>query len=260
MAKIPKKFSDRVAQRLKHYQGITAAQRTRDVSEADTVTVIKDILADIFGYDKYSELTSEQQIRGSFCDLAIKIDGKIKYLIEAKSAGLDLNESHLRQAVNYGANQGIEWIVLTNSIEWRVFKVIFNQPVAHEEVVTFSLANVSAQKDEDLECLFLLAREGIASDAISTFHQRAQLLNRFTVAHTIMTDSIVSALRRELRRLFPDLKVDQEQIAQILETEVLKREVLDGEKAKDAAARIKKAVQRLNRKVAKASEQAEARQ
>jgi hypothetical protein len=54
MDKLPKKFVDRVSKNLKNYQAITEAQRKRDVSEADTVTVVKDILADVFGYDKYS--------------------------------------------------------------------------------------------------------------------------------------------------------------------------------------------------------------
>ena len=119
MAKLPKKFTDRVAARLKGYQNIVVSHRTRDVSEADTVTVVKDVLADVFGYDKYAELTSEQQIRGSFCDLAVQIEGKIRFLIEVKSAGSTLSEAHLRHALNYGAHQGIEWIILTNAVEWR---------------------------------------------------------------------------------------------------------------------------------------------
>lgn len=86
--------------RLKTFQGVATAARERDVSEADTVTVVKDILAELMGYDKYIELTSEQQIRGTFCDLAVRLDGKIRFLIEVKSAGTDLNASHLRQAVN----------------------------------------------------------------------------------------------------------------------------------------------------------------
>jgi predicted type IV restriction endonuclease len=253
MANYPKKFADRVASKLKQYQTITATQRSRDVSEADTVTVVKDILADVFGYDKYAELTSEQQIKGTFCDLAIKINGKIRYLIEVKAAGLELKQNHLVQAVNYGANQGIEWVVLTNSIEWQIYKIIFGQPIAHEEVASFSIANINANKEDDLNALFLLAREGIASDAISTFHQRSQLLSRFTIAQTILTDTVVSTIRREIRRLFPDLKVDQQQIHQILESEVLKRDVLDGEKAKDAAIRIKKATQKLAKVAAKAA-------
>ncbi len=89
---------DRLQTTLKTFQNIASIQKSRDVSEADTVTLVKDMLADMFGFDKYLELTSEQQIRGTYCDLAVKIDGKIRYLIEVKSAGIALNDSHLRQA------------------------------------------------------------------------------------------------------------------------------------------------------------------
>lgn len=105
MVKIPKKVVDRISGSLKAFQFVAASHKAKDVSEADTVTLIKDILAYCFGYDKYQELTSEQQIRGTYCDLAVKIDGKIKYLVEVKAAGVNLNDSHLRQALTYGANQ-----------------------------------------------------------------------------------------------------------------------------------------------------------
>lgn len=64
MEKLPKKFVERIARGLKNYQAVTEAQRKRDVSEADTVTVVEDVLADLFGYDKYAELTS---ITVAFC-------------------------------------------------------------------------------------------------------------------------------------------------------------------------------------------------
>jgi hypothetical protein len=82
--RIPKKINDRLIASLKKYQPIVAKLRERDISEADTVTVIKDMLTDMFGYDKYTELTSEQQIRGTFCDLAIRVEGKVHYLAEVK--------------------------------------------------------------------------------------------------------------------------------------------------------------------------------
>ena len=71
---VPKRVEDRIQGCLKQFQGILAQQKARDVSEADTVTVVKDLLSDLFGYDKYSELTSEHSIRGTFCDLAVKIE------------------------------------------------------------------------------------------------------------------------------------------------------------------------------------------
>lgn len=253
MAKFPKKFSDRVASKLKQYQSIATLQRTRDVSEADTVTVVKDILADVFGYDKYSELTSEHQIKGTFCDLAIRLEGKVRFLVEVKSAGVDLKDAHIAQALNYGANLGIEWVVLTNAIDWRIYRVVFGKPVAHEEVTAFVFTNINGNKEDDLDALFILAREGLAVDAISDFHQRVMLLNRFTIAQILRGDAVVSTIRRELKRLFPELKVDAESIQQIVENEVLKREVIEGERSKDAMLRVKKAQQKIARAAAKNS-------
>lgn len=245
MIKIPKKVLDRFGSNLKTYQGIAASHKSRDVSEADTVTLVKDVLAYVFGYDKYEELTSEQQIRGTYCDLAVKIEGKIRYLIEVKAAGIELNDSHLRQALNYGANQGIEWIVLTNSINWRLYRIKFGQPIDFEEVSSFNLLNISLKNEDDQRRMFLLCREGISTDAMGLYHQHTQLLNRFTVSQIVLSEAIISTIRRELRRLFPELKVDQEQISDILINEVLKREVIEGDKVTETHQKIKKAAAKL---------------
>ena len=54
------------------------------------------MLADVFGYDKYSEVTRELCIRGTFCDLATRIDGKFQLLREVKAIGLDLKDAHVQ--------------------------------------------------------------------------------------------------------------------------------------------------------------------
>ncbi len=247
MLKISKKVIDRVSSTLKTYQNIAQSHKSKDVSEADTVTLVKDILAYCFGYDKYQELTSEQQIRGTFCDLAVKIEGKIKYLIEVKAAGVNLNDSHLRQAISYGANQGIEWVVLTNAVEWRLYRIKFGQPIDHEEVSSFCFLEINPKKEDDLKKVFLLCREGISSDAMDTYHQHTQILNKFTIAQILLTDPIVSVIKREIRRLFPEIKVDTEQITDILNNEILKREVIEGEKVKETQQKIKKITTKLTK-------------
>lgn len=244
MLKIPKRVADRWPSSVKALVGVAVSHKTKDVSEADTVTLVKDMLSDIFGFDKYNELTSDQQIRGTFCDLAVKIDGKIRMLIEVKAAALSLNDNHLRQAINYGAHEGIEWIVLTNALEWRLYKIKFGQPVDYEQVSTFCLPEINLKNEEDQRKLFLLCREGITSDAMGIYHQHISVLNKFTVAQVILGESVVGVVRREMRRLFPDLKIDPESIVDLLNNEILKREVLDGEKVKDAQQRIRKAVNR----------------
>ncbi len=247
MERLPKRFTDRVGRCLKSYQAIAQSHRDKDVSEADTVTVVKDMLADIFGFDKYNEVTSEHQIRGTFCDLAIRIDGKVQFLIEVKGAALSLSDAHLRQAVNYGANHGIEWIILTNGSEWRLHRVVFGQPITVEDVASFMIQDLSANKDEDLQLLFLIAREGMADNVISSYHQRLQLVNKFTIAQILLSEQIVATARRELRRLFPDIKVRPEQVEEIIRNEVMKREVVEGDRAKEAGTRLKRAANKLAR-------------
>ena len=77
MSRIPVRVSRRIAEGIKQYQPILRQANSRDVNEADTSTIITDILSDLFGYDKYSEITSEFMIRSSYCDLATIVDGKI---------------------------------------------------------------------------------------------------------------------------------------------------------------------------------------
>jgi len=58
----------------------------------------------------------------------------------------------------------------------------------------------------------------------------------------VLIEPVVSVIRRELRRLFPELKIESEAIIELLNNDILKREVLDGDKVKDAQQRVSKAV------------------
>lgn len=54
MAAVPKKVAERLVAGIKRYQPILSAAKARDVGEADTVTIVTDMLADVFGYDNYA--------------------------------------------------------------------------------------------------------------------------------------------------------------------------------------------------------------
>jgi len=62
---------------------------------------------------------------------------------------------------------------------------------------------------------------------------------------------VLDVIRRELRRVSPDVKIDNEEIRQVLVNEVLKRDVVEGEKATEASKKITKASQRLLRALPK---------
>lgn len=85
MTNIPNKVSERLIKQVPTFQKVLQNAKDRDVNESDTVTIITDMLSSVFGYDKYEEVTSEQAIRGTYCDLAVKLDDQIRFLIEVKA-------------------------------------------------------------------------------------------------------------------------------------------------------------------------------
>jgi hypothetical protein len=243
MANIPQKVADRIAAGIKKFQPILTAAQAHEANEADTVKIITDMLSEIFGYDKYSEITSEKAIRGTFCDLAIKVNDVTQSLIEAKAIYQDLKEGFVKQAVDYASNDkdGIDWVVLTNGVIWRVYKVIYSKPVDHELVVEIKFLELDHRNSDDVEMLFLYTKESWSKSALSDFYEKKQALSRFTIGAVLLTESVLTVLKRELKRISPDIKIDADQIRSVLEQEVLKREVVECDKADEARKRIAKA-------------------
>lgn len=233
MASIPKKAADRIIAGIKRFQPVVAAAKTRDVNESDTVIIVTDMLADVFGYDKYSEITSEHAIKSTFCDLAVKLDGAAqpRMLIEVKAIGLDLKDQYIKQAVDYAANLGVDWVVLTSAECWKVYKVIFGKPIDAELVLEFALSKLDPKSEACLDALFTISKEGWQRSALAELQERKQALNRYFLGAILLSDSVLHVVRRQLRHLSPNVKIEEEEIKSVLLQEVLKREVLEGEKA-----------------------------
>ena len=244
MATIPKRVIERLTNETRKFQKVLQAANVRDINESDTVLIITDMLSNIFGFDKYAEITSEYAIRGTYCDLSVKLDDKVKYLIEVKAIGLDLKESHLRQAVGYGAQHGIQWVVLTNGINWELYRIKFERPVDHDLLCTFNFLELNPRKKEDQDILFLLCKEGLSKAVIEEYHEHIKSVNKFIIGAILQSEVGLNMSRRELRRVSPGIRVDTDEIREIILGEVLKREIVEGKLADDARAQVKKAAGR----------------
>jgi len=253
MANIPSKVSERLTAMIKRYQPILINAKNQDKNEADTVTIISQMLSDVFGYDQFSEITKEFAIKNTYCDLAIKIDGDVKFLIEAKAIGIKLNDSHIAQATTYGAKVGIQWVVLTNGMNWIIYKMNYGSKIAHKQISAFDFTNLKPKSTADHEQLFILCKEGLKKDAIEEFHAYKKIVNPFFIGSIIMGEAILESIKKELRRSSPGLKIDDKEIETILKNDVLKREIVDSEYAVDAQEQykliLKKAKKELARKV-----------
>ncbi len=254
---IPPKVAERLSSGLKRFAPILTAAKSRDVNESDTSMIVTDMLADIYGYDKYSEVTRELAIRGTYCDLATRIDGKFQMLIEVKAIGLELKEAHAKQAVDYAANQGVEWVALTNGNLWKVFRVLFAKPIEAELVLDIDLLALNPKSAGDLESLFLLTRESMLKSGLYAYHDHLQATNKFYLAAVVLSDAVLDTVRRELRRV-SDAKVELSELRDALKAEVIKREVIEGDKADSARRKVTKAAGKMLRIRKEKDEAAEA--
>jgi hypothetical protein len=247
MVNIPQKVSERLVAGIKKFKPVlTTAHENKD-NESNTVIIITDMLSEIFGYAKYSEITSEIAIRGTFCDLATQIDKKIQSLIEAKAICHELNKAHITQAVGYASTKGIEWVVLTNGIVWQIYKVTIDKSVDHEKVIEIDFLNVDHHNVDHLESIFRLTKEGWMKSVLNDYYEQKQALSKYSIAAILSTDSVLSVIRKNLKLISPDAKINAEQVRSVLEKEVIIEDVLNSEKADEARRKIAKALKRAGK-------------
>ncbi|HTL82582.1 MAG TPA: type I restriction enzyme HsdR N-terminal domain-containing protein, partial [Bacteroidia bacterium] len=110
---------------LKAYHKQYLQKENLELDESGTRLMINSFLTDVLGYAPIEEVKTEYMIRGTYADYVLQLKGVRHFLVEVKAYGLDLSEKHLRQAINYGANEGIEWALLTNGRRFDFYKVIF---------------------------------------------------------------------------------------------------------------------------------------
>jgi hypothetical protein len=254
---IAAKVEARIATQVKKYQPILNQAKQRDVSESDTSLIVCDLLCDVLGYKKFDNITTEHNIRGTFVDLAVKTDGRLRFLVEVKAIGIPLKDQHVKQAVDYDANEGTEWVVLTNGITWRIYNVRFSQPIEKILVCEIDLLSSSPKSPDIIECFGHLSREEFSKDSMLEFFQRKEITSKFAIASVLLTDSMIEQLRKEIRRL-SGIRVEPDYLREVLSDEVIKRELFDGEDGKAAQATVKRYVRAQAREKSRIAAKTEA--
>ena len=99
---------------------------------------------------------------------------------------------------------------------------------------------LNPRKQDDQSKVFLLCKEGVEKAAVEKFYDHVRSVNRFMVGAITLSAPVVSIIRRELRKISPNVKVSDEEIEKILAFEVLKRDIVEGEAADAAMKKVKK--------------------
>ena len=76
------KLKARLIKGIKKFKNVLRTSEQIGINKSNTATIILDMSGEIFGYDKYSEITSDYDIKKTSCVLALKNGKKPEFLIE----------------------------------------------------------------------------------------------------------------------------------------------------------------------------------
>lgn len=234
-AKIPDKTKDRIKKGITKYSKILEVAIKKGINESDTSNIVNDMLGDILDYDKFFDVTTEYRIRGQYADYGVKINDDVKMIIEVKAAGMHLNDNHLFQAVSYAANEGIEWVALTNGAIWQLYHISFDKPIDKELVFTVDLMDKNTKPADKMNFLYLLSKEAMTKNVIVEYWQKRTALSADNIVGVLLSDSVIEKIRRDLRQA-TGYKITAEELVFKLKEEII-REGLDIKPMKPARKR-----------------------
>jgi hypothetical protein len=193
---------------LKRFAAAFKEARDRGANESDTVMYLVKFFEEVLGYDSLKgEISKELAIKDRYCDIAIKIDGEVELLVEAKAAGLKgLSDKCIEQAENYASRAGLQWVLLTNGIEWKLFHLTFaeGEGIAHDVAFSINLLEqLETGLDSFWEALSLLSKPLMKKSALEEFWSQRKLLSPASVVKTLLSEPVLSVIRRELNRESP---------------------------------------------------------
>lgn len=209
---------------LKKFLPYLLQAQAENLNEAGTVQHIVKIFEVVLGYDVLTEVTREAQIKGGYVDLVIKVEGNIRFLVEAKAAGTTLRDRHMEQAERYAAEGNIRWVLLTNGVQWNMYHLSFDEGIEYEKVFAIDLSSDSL--DQAVEYFGLLHRQAARNRALETFWEHRIALSPESIGRALFTEEVLRFIRRSVRK-HEGILIDPEDLAkaihEMLSTEARER-------------------------------------
>ena len=210
---------------LKKYLPHLLKAQEDNLNEADTVQRLIKVFEDVFEYDPMGDISREAAIKDKYVDVVLKIDGAVRLLVEAKSAGTILREKHIEQAQNYAANANLRWVLLTNGITWNLYHLTFEDGIESTLAFSVDLAE-GGVTDKAADLLALLHKQAIRKGELDAFWEHRVALSPASIGRALFTEEALKFIRREIRRR-EGLLIDEEDLAaaihEMLSTEARER-------------------------------------
>ena len=178
----------------------------KDANEAETRTRIHDIFGILMGYDRFAHIKQEEQVRGAGepmrCDFAIQTNpeetSKPDFLVEVKKVNMDLTLKHIGQAARYAIDIGCDWVLITNSREWKLYHVSFTKP---PQTKLIDFWNFIDDKPATLyEKFNLICYKNIKKKSLIKLWDKYNVLTSQNLLRIFLSEQSIRSIRNKFKR------------------------------------------------------------
>ncbi len=196
---------------LKKYIPVFQQAHDEGLNESDTSLRISKFCETVLGYDVFNDISREHAVKDRNVDYAIKLDGKVFFFIEVKQAGVALKEKHIEQASNYAAQAGVEWVLLSNGINWNMYHLTFDEGIQVELVWTVDLA-IHDPKEAAVK-LGMLHKKNIVKGELDEYFKKKRILSPRSIVQAMFHENALHLIRLHLQKS-SGIKIDEEELVQ----------------------------------------------
>jgi hypothetical protein len=186
---------------LKKYHRQYLNKLNSELDESATRLMINSFLTEVLGYTPIEDVKTEYMIRGTYADYVVKIKDVQHFLVEVKALGIELSEKHLRQAIHYGADEGIDWALLTNGKQFDFYKILYGKPINERKVFSIDLSDYSKLK-MNMETIQYLHKRSVTAKGLNHLWNKCIALDPTTIAGLLHNKPILNFIKRALKKRY----------------------------------------------------------
>lgn len=167
-------------------------------NESQSRLLLDRILQDVLGY-AMNEIKTEQKIQGRIADYVLAPGGVDTLVIEAKRLGATLRDKQIFQATSYAAYAGVRWALLTNVVNWQLYRVATEDKVEADLVFTLDLQE--GLDGDSAYRLMLLSKAGITRcELLEKLWRKKVALSQESLIAAILNEEVLNKIRAVLLR------------------------------------------------------------
>jgi predicted type IV restriction endonuclease len=164
---------------------------------------------EVLGYDIFTEISKEHIIKDRMVDYAIKLGGKVEFLVEVKQAGIKLKEKHIEQASNYAANSGVPWVVLTSGGYWQLYHLTFDEGIQSDLI--WSIDILEGDLKETAPKIAFLHRKNVLKGELEDYYAKLETLSPKSIIQAIFHEDALKIIRKHLKKM-SGIRVDEQDL------------------------------------------------